>query len=101
MSRKRPPQPRQRRYDPLAVLSYIATYQQTRPHRSPSQRQIRAALGISSPSVVHTLLHRLECDELLTVTRYGRGHLVDLALTEAGRAALELWRAERASEEQA
>jgi len=100
MSRKRSPQSRQRRYDPLAVLSYIATSQQTRPHRSPSQRQIQAAFGISAPSVVHNLLRRLERDELLTVTRYGRGHLVDLTLTEAGRAALERWRAERTSEEQ-
>lgn len=100
MPRKRRDQPRQRRYDPLAVLSYIAAYQQQHAGRSPSQRRIQAVLGIGSPSVVHTILHRLERDELLSVTRYGRGVGVDLTLTVVGRAALERWQAERTSEQQ-
>lgn len=53
MSRKRP---RLRRYDPLAVLAYIATYQQQHHQRSPSQRRIQAALDISAPSVVHGIV---------------------------------------------
>ena len=55
----------QHRYDPLAVLSYITAYQQIHPHRSPSQRRIQAALGISAPSVVHGILWRLQRAELL------------------------------------
>lgn len=99
MTRKRP-STWHRRYDPLAVLAYIVTYQQQHPHRSPSQRRIQAALSISAPSVVHNMLYRLERRGLLTVTRHGRGVGVDLALTEAGQAAVQRWQAERAGDEQ-
>lgn len=100
MTRKRPERPRQRRYDPLAVLSYIATYQQTHSGSSPSQRRIQADLGISVPSMVHLIMQRLERAGLLTVRRYGRGHPVALALTEAGQAALRRWQAEQSRGEQ-
>ena len=97
MTRK---QPTLRRYDSLAVLAYIATYQQTRPNRSPSQRRIQAALGISAPSVVHGIVQRLQRAGLLTITHYGRGHPVDLTLTETGQAAVEQWQADQAGGEQ-
>lgn len=93
-------QPGLRRYDPLAVLAYIATYQQTHPNRSPSQRRIQTALGISAPSVVHGIVQRLQRAGLLTITHYGRGHPVDLALTETGRAAVKQWQADQAGEEE-
>lgn len=64
MSSQRPRRPKQRRYDPLAVLAYIATYQQSNNQRTPSQRRIQAALDISAPSVVHNIVQRLERDEL-------------------------------------
>ena len=79
---------RWRRYDPLAVLAYIATYQQQHRQRSPSERCIQIALGISAPSVVHNILQGLQHDGLLTTTRYGRGQLVDHQLTPAGQAAV-------------
>lgn len=68
--------------------------------RSEGERTIQTALGISSPSVVHNMLRRLEGRELLRITRYGHGVGVDLALTEAGQEALRTWRAERSHEEQ-
>lgn len=95
MSSQRPRRPKQRRYDPLAVLAYIATYQQSNNQRTPSQRRIQAALGISAPSVVHNIVQRLERDELLTITHHGRGYPVDLTLTEAGEAAVRHWQAEQ------
>lgn len=91
MSGKRPKRPRQRRYDPLAVLAYIATYQGSHNQRTPSQRRIQTALGISAPSVVHTIVQRLERTGLLRITRYGHGHPVDLVLTDAGQEALQRW----------
>ena len=89
------PRGRHRRYDPGAVLDYIESYRRTNHGRSPSQRQIQAALGISAPSVVHNMLHRLEYQSLLAVTTYGRGLLADLALTDAGQSALSRWQMER------
>lgn len=100
MTRKQTGRHRQRRYDPLAVLSYIVTYQQTHQDHSPSQRRIQADLGISVPSMVHLIMQRLERAGLLTVARYGRGHAVDLALTEAGRAAVQRWQAEQSRGEE-
>lgn len=82
---------RQRRYDPLAVLSYIARYQRQHAQRSPSQRRIRADLRISAPSVVHTIVHRLEREGLLTIVIHGHGLRADLTLTEAGQAAAQDW----------
>lgn len=86
---------RHRRYDPLAVLAYIATYQQTHNQRSPSERRIQTDLKVSAPSVVHNLLRRLEEDGLLTITTYGRGHTSDLLLTETGHAMVQRWHRER------
>lgn len=97
MSRKRL---KTRRYDPLAVLAYIAAYQQQNAGRSPSQRRIQAALAMSAPSVAHNILHGLERRGLLRITSYGRGVGADLTLTEAGRAALERWQAEQGRREQ-
>lgn len=94
MPGKRSNQRQQRRYDPLAVLAYIATYQQTHRQRSPSQRRIQAALDISAPSVVHHLVRWLQRAELLTITSYGRGQSVDLTLTAAGHEAVQRWQAE-------
>lgn len=99
LDKNRPQRPRQRRYEPLAVLTYIMTYQQTRPHRSPSERRIQAALDISAPSLVHGIIQRLERDGLLTITRYGRGHTVDLTLTEAGQEAVQRWQAKNTRDE--
>lgn len=91
MPRQRPDQPRQRRYEPLMVLSYIARYQQQNAGRSPSQRRIQRDLNITAPSVVHTLLHRLARSNLLTITTRGRGHAAELALSEAGQKAAARW----------
>jgi Mn-dependent DtxR family transcriptional regulator len=88
---------KQRRYEPLDVLVYIVAFQQRHPGRSPSQRRIQRDLNISVPSVVHLILHRLERDGLLTITRYGRGQLSDLTLTEAGRSAAQHWQEEHGS----
>jgi len=91
MSRKRSDAPRHRRYDPRAVLAFIVTYKQAHNRRSPSEREIQAALKISAPSVVHNTLRRLEAAELLTITRYGPGRTSDLTLTVTGEAALTDW----------
>lgn len=90
MPSNRPRQPR-RRYDRLAILAYVASYQQQHQQRSPSQRRIQRALGISAPSVVHTILHRLAQAGLLTITTYERGAAADLTLTPTGRVAVERW----------
>lgn len=87
---------RRSRYDRIAVLAYITTYQQQHRQRSPSERQIQAALGVSAPSVVHNILRWLQHAGLLTTTRYGRGLMVDHALTPAGYAAVEQWRTAQA-----
>jgi DNA-binding FadR family transcriptional regulator len=87
----------QRRYEPLALLAYISAYQRCHPHRSPSERRIQKDLAISAPSVVHAILRRLERTGLLTITRYGRGQLSDLRLTDAGQVATQLWQEEQAS----
>lgn len=87
---------RRGRYDRIAVLAYVTTYQQQHRQRSPSERQIQAALGVSAPSVVHNILRRLQQAGLLTTTRYGRGLTVDHALTPAGHAAVAQWRATQA-----
>jgi DNA-binding MarR family transcriptional regulator len=92
---RNPARRRQRRYDPLQVLAYIATFQQTYRQRSPSQRRIQIDLKISAPSVVHNILLRLEQRGLLTIIRHGHGFSSDFAITEAGREALRAWRAER------
>lgn len=68
MPRQRSDQPRQRRYDPLKTLAYIEQYRSQHGGRSPSQRQIQRDLGISTPSVVHNMLHRLARRGLLTIT---------------------------------
>lgn len=90
MTSHRPRRPRHRRYDRLAILAYVASYQQHN-DRSPSQRRIQAGLGISAPSVVHTILHRLAQAGLLTITTYGRGAGADLRLTAAGWIAVTRW----------
>lgn len=91
------PEKQQRRYEPLEVLAYIADYAQRNPRRSPSERRIQKDLGISAPSVVHLILRRLEQAGLLIITRYGRGHLSDLTLTDAGRTAAQMWREAQAA----
>lgn len=91
MPNKQPGARKQRRYDALEVLAYLAAHEQRGLRRSPSERQIQKDLGIKTPSAVHLILRRLEREGLLTITRYGRGHLSDLALTDAGRAAAQRW----------
>jgi Mn-dependent DtxR family transcriptional regulator len=93
MPNKEPGKRKQRRYDPLEVLAYLAAHEQRSPRRSPSERRIQQDLGIRTPSAVHLILRRLEREGLLTITRYGRGHLSDLTLTDAGRAAAQTWQA--------
>jgi DNA-binding PadR family transcriptional regulator len=46
---------------------------------------------------VHVILRRLERAGLLIITRYGRGQLSDLILTEAGHNAAQLWQEEHGS----
>lgn len=94
MPEKQPGNRAQQRYEPLDVLAYIAAYRQRHPHRSPSERRIQKDLDISAPSVVHAILLRLERAGLLTITRYGRGQLSDLTLTEAGQMAAQVWQEE-------
>lgn len=84
---------RQRRYDPFAILAYVAAYQQAHPTRSPSERHIQTALGISAPSVVHNLLRRLREAGLLRTTIAERGHVADHTVTPDGQTALAQWRA--------
>jgi Mn-dependent DtxR family transcriptional regulator len=98
MSEQGPEESKQRHYEPLEVLAYIADYEQRNPRRSPSERRIQKDLGISAPSVVHHILGRLERAGLLTITRYGRGHLSDLTLTEAGRIAAQMWQEGQAAD---
>jgi DNA-binding IclR family transcriptional regulator len=100
MSTEQEPQRRrtQRRYDWLAILDYIDTFQQTE-HTSPSQRMIARALQISAPSVVHHAVHGLQRQGLLTIRITRSGWSADLELTPAGHAALAQWRAARAAAE--
>lgn len=86
---------RQRRYDLLDVLLFVARYQQENDQKSPSQRQIKTALGMTAPSVVHNLLHRLQQRGLLIVTNMGRGRSAVLTLTQAGREAVAAQQAGR------
>jgi Mn-dependent DtxR family transcriptional regulator len=97
MPKKQPGKRTQQHYEPLDVLAYIAAYRQRHPHRSPSERRIQKDLNMSAPSVVHAILLRLERAGLLTITRYGRGQLSDLTLTEAGHTAAQVWQEERDS----
>jgi DNA-binding PadR family transcriptional regulator len=95
MPKKQPGERKQRRYEPLEVLAYLAAHEQHNPRRSPSERRIQQDLGIAVPSTVHLILRRLEREGLLTITRYGQGHLSDLTLTNAGRTAVQQWQAGR------
>jgi SOS-response transcriptional repressor LexA len=97
MPKKRLEKQTQRQYEPLDVLAFIVSYREQHGGWSPSERQIQKALGISVPSVVHGILRRLEGAELLTITRYGRGHQSQLIPTEAGRTAALLWQEGRDS----
>lgn len=97
MPKQQPENSKQQRYEPLDVLAYIADYTQRSPRRSPSERRIQQDLGISAPSVVHVILVRLEQAGLLIITRYGRGQLSDLTLTEAGKTAAQMWREAQAA----
>lgn len=98
MPKQQPGNRKQQRYEPLAVLAYIADYAQHSPRRSPSERRIQKDLGISAPSVVHEILGRLEQAGLLIITRYGRGQLSDLTLTEAGQTAAQMWQEAQAAD---
>lgn len=98
MTRKRSNGPRQRRYEPLTVLAYIAHYQQQHGGLSPSQRRIQRHLEISAPSVVHNILHRLARSGLLTITYNGRGHPADFTLTDSGQKAAALWQEQQAAD---
>ncbi|HEX6290246.1 MAG TPA: hypothetical protein VFZ66_13720 [Herpetosiphonaceae bacterium] len=92
------PAPRrvQRRYDRLAVLDQIDTFQQQHA-ASPSQRIIARALGLSAPSVAHNALHGLEQAGLLRITITQPGWPAKLEITPAGRERLAAWRAARAT----
>jgi Mn-dependent DtxR family transcriptional regulator len=91
MPKKQPKERKQRRYEPIAVLAYLTAHEQRSPRRSPSERRIQQDLGIKTPSAVHLILRRLERAGLLTITRYGRGQLSDLVLTETGRSTAQRW----------
>ena len=94
-SQPTPPERRQRRYDVMAVLAAISRYQQQNAGDSPSERRIQVDLGISAPSVVHNILHRLQRQGLLVIASYGRGQSGNLTLTEAGLAAVQQWQREQ------
>jgi SOS-response transcriptional repressor LexA len=96
-----PDRKRQRRYEPFMVLAYIVSYKQTHQGRSPSERRIQKGLGISSPSVVHNLLQRLKRAEFLIITTYGRGCAADLTPTETGQRAVQIWKEDNSSTNQA
>ena len=87
-----PPRSAPRRCDRLAVLDQIATYQRAHRGRSPSQRLIGLALGLSAPSIAHAAIHALARNGLLVIHPTARGHPADLELTPAGHAALAEWR---------
>ncbi|HEX6291980.1 MAG TPA: hypothetical protein VFZ66_22530 [Herpetosiphonaceae bacterium] len=95
-SRHQPSHPRQRRYDRLAVLDYIETYQRVH-HYSPSQRIIYRALGMSAPSVAHNTIHALERQGLLTISSKQRGWPAELEITPLGYERLQEWRTRRAA----
>lgn len=90
---QQPHRRRHRRYDPLLVLDYIATYQHRSGQQSPSQRRIQKELLISAPSVVHNLERRLVEAGLLQIVSHRRGCVAEVAITDAGQAALQQWRA--------
>ncbi len=93
MSPKRQSRP-QRRYDRLAVLDVVDTFQQTH-RRSPSQREIVRALQMSAPSVAHNAIHALIRQGLLSSTPTRRGLTANLHLTPTGHQRLAEWRASR------
>ena len=90
MPNHRPPR-KLRRYDRLAVLDYIDTYQRTH-HRSPSQRMIAQALAMSTPSAAHTAIHALKRQGLLIIGLSPRGWPANLTITELGQERLQAWR---------
>jgi hypothetical protein len=67
--------PRQRNYGPrhdyASILRYIIEYKRTHDGNSPTRRQIGAACGISSTSVVNYILERLENQGHLTLGEFG------------------------------
>ena len=85
------PRPTQRRYDWLAILNFIDTFQQQHA-TSPSQRMIARALGMRAPSAARYALHGLERQGLLTITPTQPGWPADLTLTAQGRERLQQWR---------
>jgi len=86
------PQPR---YDPLAALDYIDSYQRTHANRSPSLRRICSDLNIATPSIGYRLLYELERAEMLTVVASGHGQPADALITEIGQQQLREWRSTR------
>ena len=93
---ERAPRRAQQRYDWLAILDHIDTFQQTHA-ASPSQRMIARALGMPAPSVVHHALHGLERQGKLHIKPTQPGWPSHLEITPAGRAQLQQWRARGAA----
>jgi predicted MarR family transcription regulator len=89
-------QRRRKRADRLAILAQIVRYQQAHRGRSPSQRHIQTALGLSAASVVHHALHRLAREGLLIIHPTERRQVSELEVTAAGHGAVERWQEERA-----
>lgn len=83
------PQPR---YDPLAALDYIDSYQRAHAERSPSLRRLCSDLNITTPSIGYRLLHELERAEMLAIVASEHGQPADVLITEVGQQQLREWR---------
>lgn len=53
------------------MLQYIDKYQAEN-GVSPTQREIRAAVGVASTNTVHAMLHRMEADGMLRIVKRGK-----------------------------
>ena len=87
-----PPKRRRQRYDRLAILDYIASYQETHHGRSPSERRIQAALQMPASSTVHYISRDLAADGLLVITPIEPHNTPDLTITDVGHERLAAWR---------
>ncbi len=93
-----PKRPR-RRYDRVAILDYIATYQQTHNGRSPSERRIQSALHMPASSTVHYAIRDLAADGLLVITPIEPHNTPDLTITDVGHERLAAWRQQKGADD--
>ncbi len=89
------PKRRRLRYDRLAILDYIANYQEAYHGRSPSERRIQRALHMPASSTVHYAIRDLASDGLLVITPIEPHNTPDLTITDVGHARLAAWRQQK------